>query len=219
MKHNYRKTLVGAALGLSLFSWGCQQSTPGSTATTSVSTSDHTKMAHETPGSSDHKNMDHDMKMGNKGVDTLKSLQGKEFDIAFLSQMITHHQGAVDMANEALKVSTRPETKEEAQKVIEAQTQEINQMTSWLKDWYGTEPVSEQQAIMREDMKGMMAMRINNDHAFFDMMIPHHEGAIEMSELADSRAAKPELKEMAQKIIADQQSEIKKYQTLSDKDH
>lgn len=215
MKQTNRNTLIGAALALALFSWGCQQTTPGSTATTSVSTSDHTQMARETPTSK----MSHDMEMGDKGVETLKSLQGKEFDIAFLSQMITHHQGAVEMANQALKVSTRPETKAEAQKVIDAQTREINQMTAWLKDWYSTAPASDQQAIVREDMKGMMAMHINNDHAFFDMMIPHHEGAIQMSELADSRAARPEVKDLAQKIITDQQAEIKKYETLSDKDH
>lgn len=214
MKRNYRRTLVGAALGLAMFSWGCQQSTPGTMSTTNASTSDPSQM---TRGS--HKNTSHDMAMGNKGVETLKSLQGKEFDIAFLSQMITHHQGAVDMAKEALKVSRRPETKAEAQMVIDGQTREIDQMTAWLQDWYDTAPVAEQQAIMREDMKAMMAMQISNDHAFFDMMIPHHEGAIEMSQLASSRASKPELKEMAQKIIHDQQSEIKKYQSLSDKDH
>lgn len=216
MKHKYRKTLAGATLGLALFSWGCQQSTPGTTATTNVSTSNQTQMAQESPASTP---MHHEMEMGEKGVETLKSLEGKEFDIAFLSQMIAHHQAAVNMANDALKVATRPETKEEAQKLIDDQTEEIRQMTAWLKDWYGTEPSSEQQAIMKQDMQGMMAMQIKDDHAFYDMMIPHHEGAIDMSELADSRAARSEVKDLARQIISEQQAEIQRYETLADKDH
>lgn len=206
MKFSTRHALVGPTLVVALFSWGCQQSTPTST------TTEHTQMSQESPAS-------HPMKMGEKGMATLKSLEGKEFDIAFLSQMIAHHQAALDMANEALKVAAKPQTREEAQKVIEAQTQEMKQMNSWLKDWYGTVPDAGQQAIVREDMKDMMAMRISNDRAFFEMMIPHHEGAIAMSELADSRASKPELKDLARKIVADQQAEIKKYQALKEVEH
>ena len=46
------------------------------------------------------------------------------------------------------------------------------------------------------------------DHRFIGMMIPHHEGAIMMATNALDNANKPELKTMAQAIIASQQSEI-----------
>ncbi|MFF5209550.1 DUF305 domain-containing protein [Streptosporangium sp. NPDC000396] len=46
------------------------------------------------------------------------------------------------------------------------------------------------------------------DSAFAQMMIPHHEQAVEMAELAETRAADPEVKELAAKIKAAQDPEI-----------
>src|SRR5438132_6118557 len=43
---------------------------------------------------------------------------------------------------------------------------------------------------------------------FVDMMIPHHEWAILMAKQALTEANRPELKEMAQNIIKDQEKEI-----------
>ena len=160
--------------------------------------------------------MSHDMTMGTKAMSALDELDGQEFDVAFMSQMIAHHQGAVEMAEQTLQVAQRPETRQEAQKVIDAQTKEIAQMTGWLKDWYSAEPSMEQQKLMQDDMADMMAMRIEDDPMFYDMMIPHHQGAIEMSELAQEKAQRPELKNFAGQIKKDQNAEILKYRELAE---
>jgi uncharacterized protein (DUF305 family) len=149
--------------------------------------------------------------MGTKGMDALKALKGKAFDIAFLSQMITHHEAAVKMAQDALKSASRETTKAEGQKVIDAQTKEIAQMRQWLKDWHGAEPDATQQKLVTDDMAGMMAMPIAKDADFYAMMIPHHQGAIDMSELVPTRGEKAEVKKLAQQIIAAQRAEIETY--------
>ena len=46
------------------------------------------------------------------------------------------------------------------------------------------------------------------------MMTAHHKQAIEMANLAPSRAKRPEVKQLAQKIIKDQKSEIQTMATL-----
>jgi uncharacterized protein (DUF305 family) len=46
------------------------------------------------------------------------------------------------------------------------------------------------------------------DARFIVMMIPHHQGAIAMAELALSRARRPEIRTLAQRIIASQSREI-----------
>ncbi|WP_352431023.1 DUF305 domain-containing protein [Pyrinomonas sp.] len=46
------------------------------------------------------------------------------------------------------------------------------------------------------------------DLQFIDTMIAHHQGAIDMARLAADRAERGELKELARKIIADQEREI-----------
>jgi uncharacterized protein (DUF305 family) len=61
---------------------------------------------------------------------------GEEFDRAFLSEMIVHHQGAVDMAQAVLKNSNRPELLNLAREIITAQTKEIEMMKSWQASWF-----------------------------------------------------------------------------------
>ncbi|MET9343380.1 DUF305 domain-containing protein [Nonomuraea sp. NPDC003804] len=46
------------------------------------------------------------------------------------------------------------------------------------------------------------------DVMFAQMMIPHHQQAVEMAELAETRAADPEVKELAARIKAAQEPEI-----------
>lgn len=50
------------------------------------------------------------------------------------------------------------------------------------------------------------------DRHFIEQMIPHHENAVAMSELALDQAEHPELKELAQTIIRDQTREIEQMQ-------
>lgn len=66
----------------------------------------------------------------------LENKTGDEFDKAFLSEMILHHQGAIDMANAALKNAKHQEIKNLANDIISAQTKEINQMKEWQQAWY-----------------------------------------------------------------------------------
>lgn len=53
-------------------------------------------------------------------------------DVAFICGMIAHHRGAIDMAKVQLQYGKDPWAKELAQKIIDAQTQEIADMTKWL---------------------------------------------------------------------------------------
>jgi|CXWL01.1.fsa_nt_gi uncharacterized protein (DUF305 family) len=69
----------------------------------------------------------------------LSGKTGDAFDKAFLSEMITHHEGAVGMAEAALKNANHAEIKQMANAIIFAQTTEIQQMKEWLQSWYGQE--------------------------------------------------------------------------------
>lgn len=51
------------------------------------------------------------------------------------------------------------------------------------------------------------------DKSFIEMMIPHHRGAVEMAQMALSRAKSPEVKKLAQSIIQDQNRENQQMQT------
>jgi uncharacterized protein (DUF305 family) len=67
----------------------------------------------------------------------LKGKSGDAFDQAFLSEMIIHHQGAVEMAELALTNAKHNEIKNLATAIISAQNKEIADMQNWLNLWYG----------------------------------------------------------------------------------
>lgn len=69
----------------------------------------------------------------------LQGKTGDDFDKAFLSEMVMHHEGAVDMAEEALKSARHQEIKNLSNAIITAQKKEIADMKAWYKAWYGTE--------------------------------------------------------------------------------
>ena len=162
------------------------------------------------------------MNMGMKSMAALEKLSGKKFDIAWMSQMIAHHKGALEMAQQCVKSCNEPDVKKAAQTIIGAQTKEIKLMTGWLKTWYGATPDKTQMAMMNADMKGMMnssmggmqpmdGMKMPTDRSFLEGMIPHHQGAVDMAKLALTKAAKPELKKFAQQVINDQSKEINQF--------
>jgi uncharacterized protein (DUF305 family) len=61
-----------------------------------------------------------------------------EFDLRFLNGMIPHHEGALEMAQQVLENSDRPELQQMAQDILTSQKREIDQMNQWKKAWYGS---------------------------------------------------------------------------------
>jgi len=61
-----------------------------------------------------------------------------------------------------------------------------------------------------DDMNASLATKSGDDFdkAFIDLMIEHHQGAIEMAELATTKAKHQEIKKLSLDIISAQQAEI-----------
>ena len=146
------------------------------------------------------------------------------FDQRFLDNMIMHHQNAVMMAQTMIADSQRPELRDLAQRIITGQQREIEQMRQWRSDWYGASGASTMQEAMMEQMAGsgmmnreqmlqMMGGNVDFDRMFLQMMIPHHQDAINMAQQALEQAEHPEVKTLAQDIVTTQQAEIQEMQT------
>ena len=134
-------------------------------------------------------------------------------ELEYLSEMIPHHQEAIDGAKLILERSDRPEMKQFAQDIIEVQTREINQMQTWLKDWYPGQSASPTYSPMMRDMAQLQGDAL--DRAFLEDMVMHHEGAVMMSQmllnrnLVEHQAVRP----FAEAIATTQQQEISQMQT------
>jgi uncharacterized protein (DUF305 family) len=75
--------------------------------------------------------MDHGSMPGGMTDADMKQLagaKGAQFDSMWLSMMITHHQGAIDMAKTEIAQGSNAEAKSLAQKIIDGQQAEITEM-------------------------------------------------------------------------------------------
>lgn len=72
--------------------------------------------------------------MGDMGISTDESIP---FDQRFLQAMISHHEGAIAMAEEALESAEHEEIRTLAENIIATQNAEIEQMRGWLEEWFG----------------------------------------------------------------------------------
>lgn len=134
------------------------------------------------------------------------------YDAQFIDSMIEHHQGAIDMANQALKEASRPELKTLAQNIITAQEAEIKQMQDWRKAWYPDLAATGGMDMDMGDMEVSGDTTVPFDQRFITAMIAHHEGAIAMAKDAGQKAEHSEIKTLAQAIITAQESEITQMQ-------
>ncbi|MDF5725706.1 MAG: DUF305 domain-containing protein [Rhizonema sp. PD37] len=177
--------------------------------TTAVNTSDNKQMNHEG-------GMNHSMAMDLGPADA-------NYDLRFIDAMTPHHQGAVEMAKVALQKSQRPQIKKLANDIIKDQNKEIAQMKQWRQAWYpkaGDKPMAydaqmgHMMEMSSDQKKGMMmnmplgAADADFDLRFINAMLPHHEGAVTMSQDALSKSNRSDIKKLAQSIITSQQAEI-----------
>lgn len=115
--------VVGVLAGFLI--WGSDYSKPGASSN-----------RHMMPdGTMMHGSMDMTAMMADMNA-ALAGKTGDEFDRAFLTEMIVHHEGAVEMAQLALTNAKRQEIKDLSQAIISAQNTEIAQMKGWLDRWY-----------------------------------------------------------------------------------
>lgn len=68
-------------------------------------------------------------------VDGLNNKTGDAYDEQFLSSMIEHHQGAVDMAKLSATQAKHEEVKALSKDIITAQEKELAQMKQWQQQW------------------------------------------------------------------------------------
>lgn len=152
--------------------------------------------------------------------------ESKSPEIDYLTDMIPHHQGAVDSATLLLPHITNDELKTLAQNIIQSQTKEIAEFKALLSGGTlsNTELLaSNYQEFLKANKKAMDTMMRqmnavkptdNIQKDFVQAMIAHHNGAIKTSKIILAYTKDPQVRKIAQSIIADQESEVKLMQKL-----
>jgi uncharacterized protein (DUF305 family) len=155
-----------------------------------------------------------------------------DVDRDFVAMMVPHHQGAIDMAQTELLYGHNQKLLRISEEIVAEQLQEIAAMRlaigepavpTWVIDksqkpvvhasapnLAGEGPYLHQtDAAMDKMMSDMSAKPTGDvDRDFVAMMVPHHQGAIDMAEAELRYGGNQQLKTIAQEIIVDQMQEI-----------
>ena len=162
-----------------------------------------------------------DMDHGSGGTSAVEMLMenGEYSDERFIDAMAPHHQGAVDMARVALVNAEHPEIRQLAENVVSSQEAEIEELRSIKEEQFGDPEIPTEMSPEEMQMMGTMEDpgELKNqepfDRAFIDAMIPHHESAIEMAEVAHRETSNPRIRDLTQRIIEAQEGEIEQMTT------
>jgi uncharacterized protein (DUF305 family) len=169
------------------------------------------------------------------GGETHTAASGAKYndaDIAFASDMIPHHAQATEMVNLARTRGLDPEVQAIADEILAAQSVEVETMVDWLTDWGEPIPPTSQDHAnahgegmdMDTDLPGMLSedQLAELDDArgdefqtmWLEMMIEHHEGAIELAGTQVEHGRFPDAVKMAKSIESSQAAEIEQMQGL-----
>jgi YVTN family beta-propeller protein len=147
-------------------------------------------------------------------------------DNDFVAMMVPHHQGAIDMAEAELRFGHNEQLLRIAQDIVVEQLQEIAAMRAALGEkltpaeaklavnvrvsFKAEGPfLTENAAAMAKMMHSMTIEPTGNtDRDFVAMMIPHHQGAIDMAQAELRYGHNIQVRRIAQEIIVDQIQQI-----------
>jgi len=149
-------------------------------------------------------------------------------DVEFAQMMIPHHQQALAMSELAAAKAEDTDIKAIAQEITAAQQPEIATLTGWLASW--GQPTSQpggHHMPGMDTMPGMMTdeqmSRLRStsgkdfDRAYAELMISHHNGAIEMADQVLGTTSDADVKAFAQRVVAAQTAEVSRLQKILDR--
>lgn len=163
-----------------------------------------------------------------KNMMSLQTTGDPDYD--FASVMIEHHNGAVNLAKEEIAKGTDQDVVSFAQTQLEKKNTEINDLQDFVKN---NRPADNQKR--NEEMTGTsrndqlkslnemnekvqtMDLTGSQDKDYISLMILHHQSGIDMAKEYLDRGKSSELRQMAQKMIDDEQSELDKLKSWQDK--
>lgn len=140
-----------------------------------------------------------------------KHITGSFNDARYLSAMIAHHEGAVDMAKAVIAGGKDPQVKKWAQEVVTAQGNEIATMRAWLSAKGGEDAAAANS--MKYSMHQMATTPVSTDldTNFVSMMLQHHAIALEMASSAVVGSQDKNIMKLSERIIDEQVREIAEY--------
>jgi uncharacterized protein (DUF305 family) len=137
-----------------------------------------------------------------------------KYEIDFMQDMIDHHMMAIMQAEVCLEKAVHEKLRQLCENILATQSQEIEQMQTWLQDWYRISYEPQMAPGMRRQVEQLAQLEgAEFEIEFMQSMIKHHLRAIKEGEKCLDRAYHSELRFLCQNIIITQTQEVELMQT------
>lgn len=137
----------------------------------------------------------------------------KDADHEFLRGMVDHHAGVIEMSTAAMTKASLPPTQADAHRVHTAQDQGTKDMIAMIQRDYG-ETVTPQ--VMPSNRTMMEALQSKSgaeyDRTYYTTVVQHHREGVQMIDQFLPRLTKPAVRQMAEKMKAEQLREITEFE-------
>lgn len=143
--------------------------------------------------------------------EAMTSAVGADISDTWVRKMIAHHEGAIAMANFVAAHGHDDRVIPLARRMAAKQQQEIAVLQQLILRDAAPDPASVRpyQAAEKQMHEAMMeAKGSDSSHTFVRKMIPHHQGAIAMSQIVLAQGKDERVAAIARRIIADQEAEL-----------
>lgn len=164
----------------------------------------------------------------------VSTTEHNDADVEFASTMLQHHAQALSMVDLTSDRPLDPEVQQLAEQIRDAQAPEIETFTDWLIDWDEEVPETVRdhsnaghdmgESMNDESMPGMMtsddmgALEDASDADFqtmwLEMMVEHHEGAVEMAKAEQGDGQFKPAVDLAGDIVESQTAEVETMRSI-----
>jgi uncharacterized protein (DUF305 family) len=121
----------------------------------------------------------------------------RTFDLRYVNAMISHHRGAMLLAEQLGKNTTRPEMKTLSQNILNDEPKAIAELYSWKKDWYG-----DTKSVRDPIVANLGPAGDTFDLRFLNAIIAHHEAGIVMTKETRLKSSRAQILDNANAVEA-----------------
>lgn len=141
---------------------------------------------------------------------------GSDVGQTWARKMIAHHQGAIDMSNIVLQQNPPPDVATMAREAITKNQKDIDDIRKLLKDGAPDPKSAELFRAPMMDEKAAMSSAMGKDPAqtYMLKMLPHHQGAVAMSDVALRNGVSGAMRAQVEKTKAMNQKDAQMVQDM-----
>jgi uncharacterized protein (DUF305 family) len=112
----------------------------------------------------------------------------RNLDLRYINAMISHHRGAMLLAQQADQKTTRQDMKDLSLKILNDEPKAIEELYTWKKNWYG-----DTKQVKDPIVSNLGSYDDKFDLRFLNALIAHHDAGLLMTKEVKTKSSRTEI--------------------------